>query len=213
LYSHCIRDPSKNLQELYQLFEKYARSEELHQHKVEFQRKPKDPPQSSRTWTRPTQPDSGWDKRNHQQVHNIANQHPARESTRRQEYPPKATATVQEEEATDGHSSCADSIACFTAKTARTQQGIVRRPRPPGTECPKHNQPTTRGSSRTHTITSNPTTMSKSSIHPTMLTSTIKRCRFYRHHLRITQILRTTTTPHEHPNKTSLNHLIAKSST
>jgi hypothetical protein len=30
LYSHCIRDPPKNLQELYQLFEKYARSEELH---------------------------------------------------------------------------------------------------------------------------------------------------------------------------------------
>jgi hypothetical protein len=30
LYSHCIRDPPKNLQEMYQLFEKYARSEELH---------------------------------------------------------------------------------------------------------------------------------------------------------------------------------------
>jgi hypothetical protein len=30
LYSHCIRDPPKNLQELYQLFEKYARSKELH---------------------------------------------------------------------------------------------------------------------------------------------------------------------------------------
>jgi hypothetical protein len=30
MYSHCIRDPPKNLQELYQLFEKYARSEELH---------------------------------------------------------------------------------------------------------------------------------------------------------------------------------------
>jgi hypothetical protein len=35
LYSHYIRDPPKNLQELYQLFEKYARSEELHQRKVE----------------------------------------------------------------------------------------------------------------------------------------------------------------------------------
>jgi hypothetical protein len=31
LYSHCIRDPPKNLQELFQLVEKYARSEELHQ--------------------------------------------------------------------------------------------------------------------------------------------------------------------------------------
>jgi hypothetical protein len=35
LYSHCIRYPPKNLQELYQLFEKYARSKELHQRKVE----------------------------------------------------------------------------------------------------------------------------------------------------------------------------------
>jgi hypothetical protein len=73
LYSHCITDPPKKLQELYQLFEKYARSEELHQRKVESQRKPKEPPQSSRTWTRPAQPDSGRDNRNHQQVHNIAN--------------------------------------------------------------------------------------------------------------------------------------------
>jgi hypothetical protein len=55
LYSHCIRDPPKNLQELYKFFEKYARSEELHRHKVESQRKPKDPPQSSITWTRPSQ--------------------------------------------------------------------------------------------------------------------------------------------------------------
>jgi hypothetical protein len=64
LYSHFIRDPPKNLQELYQLFEKYARSEELHQRKVESQRKPKDPPQCSRTWTRPSQSDSGRDSHN-----------------------------------------------------------------------------------------------------------------------------------------------------
>jgi hypothetical protein len=44
LYSHYIRDPPKNLQDLYQLFKKYARSEELHQRKVESQRKPKDLP-------------------------------------------------------------------------------------------------------------------------------------------------------------------------
>jgi hypothetical protein len=88
LYSHCIRDPPKNLQELYQLFEKYAKSEELHQRKVESQRKPKDAPQSSRTWTRTPQPDSGRDGRNQQQVHNIANQHPAGDAPRRQEYPP-----------------------------------------------------------------------------------------------------------------------------
>jgi hypothetical protein len=89
LYSHCIRNPPKNLQELYQLFEKYARSEELHQQKVESQRKPKDPPQYSRTWTRPSQPDSGLDSRSQQQVHNIANQHPAGETVRHQEYPPQ----------------------------------------------------------------------------------------------------------------------------
>jgi hypothetical protein len=89
LYSHCIRDPPRNLQELYQLFEKYARSEELHQRKVESQRKPKDPPQSSRTWTRPSQADSGRDGRGQQQVHKIANQHPAGEAPRRQEYPPQ----------------------------------------------------------------------------------------------------------------------------
>jgi hypothetical protein len=89
LYSHCIRDPPKNLQELYQLFEKYARSKELHQRKVESQRKPKYPPRSSRTWTRPSQPDSGRDSHSHQQVHNIAKQHPAGETTRRQEYPPQ----------------------------------------------------------------------------------------------------------------------------
>jgi hypothetical protein len=82
LYSHCIRDPPKNLQELYQLFEKYAKSEELHQRKVESQRKPKDAPQSSRTWTRTPQPDSGRDGRNQQQVHNIASQHPAADAPR-----------------------------------------------------------------------------------------------------------------------------------
>jgi hypothetical protein len=65
LYSHYIRDPPKNLQELYQLFEKYARSKELRQQKAESQRKPKDPQQSSRTWTRPSQPDSRRDSRSH----------------------------------------------------------------------------------------------------------------------------------------------------
>jgi hypothetical protein len=37
LYSHRIRDPPKNFPELYQLFEKYAKSEELHQRQVESQ--------------------------------------------------------------------------------------------------------------------------------------------------------------------------------
>jgi hypothetical protein len=73
----------------YQLFEKYARSEELHQRKVESQRKPKDPPQSSRTWVRPAQSDSDRDNHNQQQVHTIANQHPVGEPICRQEYPPQ----------------------------------------------------------------------------------------------------------------------------
>jgi hypothetical protein len=89
LYNHCIRDPPKNLQELYQLFKKYARSEELRQRKVESHKKPKDPLQSSRTWTRPSQPESGGDSRSQQQVHNIANLHPAGEAPRRQDYPPQ----------------------------------------------------------------------------------------------------------------------------
>jgi hypothetical protein len=73
---------------LYKQLKKYAKSEELHQRKVESQRKPKDAPQSSRTWTRTLQQDSGRDGRNQQQVHNIANQHPAADAPRRQEYPP-----------------------------------------------------------------------------------------------------------------------------
>jgi hypothetical protein len=87
LYSHCIRDPSKNLQELYQLFGKYARSEELHQRKIESQQKPKDTPQSSRTWVRPAQSEFGRPNRNQQQVNTIANPYPTGDIVRRQEYP------------------------------------------------------------------------------------------------------------------------------
>jgi hypothetical protein len=57
LYSHCIRDPLSNLKELYHLFKKYAHTEELHQRKVESQRKSKETPQSSTTWTRVPQQD------------------------------------------------------------------------------------------------------------------------------------------------------------
>jgi hypothetical protein len=125
LYNHCIRDPPKNLQELYQLFEKYARSEELHQRKVESQRKPKDPPQSSHTWTRPSQADSGRDGRSQQHLHNIANQHPAGEAPCRQEYPPRSAATELVVGVGDGRSSRADFTACSTVKTARTLQGTA----------------------------------------------------------------------------------------
>jgi hypothetical protein len=41
LYSHCIRDPPKNLQELYQLFEKYAKSESSTSAKLSLRGNPK----------------------------------------------------------------------------------------------------------------------------------------------------------------------------
>jgi hypothetical protein len=169
LYSHCIRDPPKNLQELYQLFEKYARSEELHQRKVQSQRKPKDPLQSSRTWTRPSQSDSGRDSRSQQQVHNIANQHPAGEAPRHQDYPPRVAAMAPVVGAEDGRSNRADFTACFTAKTARTQRGTAQKRRPPGTGCLGRNQPTTQGLSRTHinTTSHNHTTTAPPSIEST----------------------------------------------
>jgi hypothetical protein len=125
LYNHFIRDPPNNLQKLYQLFEKYAKSEELHQRKIESQRKPKDAPQSSRTWTRTPQPHSCQDGRNQQQVHNIANQHPAGEAPRRQEYPPRAAETELADGAGDVRNRRADFTACFTAKTAPTKPKTV----------------------------------------------------------------------------------------
>jgi hypothetical protein len=215
LYSHCIRDPPRNLQELYQLFEKYARSEELHQQKVESQRKPKDPPQSNRTWTRPSQPDSGRDSRSQQQVHNIANQHPAGETIRRQESPPKAATMSQEGEAGDGCNSRADSTTYFTVKTARTQQEIVRKRRPQRTGCPKHSQSTTNELSHTHTTTINNNLISTtSSTHPTTCTNTARKYKSShpRLHLRTTQINTTIITPKHQSRKTLPNNHIAESS-
>jgi hypothetical protein len=133
LYSHCIRDPPKNLQELYQLFEKYAKSEELHQRKVESQRKPKDAPQSSRTWTRTPQQDSGRDGRNQQQVHNIANQHPAAEAPRRQEYPPQGRGNGTRGRGRGVRSRHADSTISSMAKTAPTKPKTAQKRRPPKT--------------------------------------------------------------------------------
>jgi hypothetical protein len=209
LYSHCIRDPPKNLQELYQLFEKYARSEELHQRKVESQRKPKDPPQSSRTWTRPSQSDSGRDSRSQQQVHNITNQHPAGEAPRRQDYPSKAAAMARVFGVEDGHSSRVDFTTCFTAKTARTRRGTARKRRPPGTRCPEHNPPTTQELSPIHinTTSHNHTTTTPLSIH---LTTHINNTRRYKsYHLRsslrthISQTSTTQITPKHQRKKTS----------
>jgi hypothetical protein len=140
------------------LFEKYARSEELHQRKVKSQRKPKDPPQSSRTWTRPSQSDSSRDSRSQQQVHNIANQHPAGETPRCQDYPPRATAMARVVGAEDGRNSRADFTSCFTAKTARTQRGIAQNEGHQGQDVPgtTRRQPK---SCRTHISTPPPTTI------------------------------------------------------
>jgi hypothetical protein len=99
-------------------------------------------------------------------------------------------------EAGDRRSSCADSTACFMARTARTQQEIVQKRRPPVTGCPEHSRPTTRDSSHTHTTTNNNlTTTSTSSIHPTTRTSTVRKCKFFHLRLRITQIHTTIITP------------------
>jgi hypothetical protein len=198
LYSHCIREPPKNLQELYQLFEKYARSEELHQRKVESQRKPKDPPQSSQTWTRPSQSDSGRDNRSQQQVHNIANQHPAGEAARRQDYPPRAAAMARLAGVGDGCSSRTDITACFTVKAARTQRGIARKRRPPGTGCLGHNSPTTKELSRTHINTHHPQPYNHG--HAQHLPN-----HAYQHHQQVQVVPPPLPTPHQ-PNLHHQNH-------
>jgi hypothetical protein len=218
LYNHCIRDPPKNLQELYQLFEKYARSEELHQRKVESQRKPKDTPQSSRTWTRPSQADSGRDGRNQQQVHNIANQSPAGEAPRRQEYPPRAAETELAVGAGDARSSRADFTACSTAKTAPTLQEITQKRRQPETGWHERNQPTTLELSRTHT--SNPfshTTTAPLRTHRTTHTNITRRYKSYlphpHPHTSNSKTSTTTTIPRTQSKKTSPINRIVESFT
>jgi hypothetical protein len=215
LYSHCIRDPPKNLQELYQLFEKYARSEELHQRKVESQRKPKDTPQPSRTWTRTLQVDSGRDSRNQQQVHNIANQSPAGEAPRRQEYPPRVVETELAVGAGDARSSRADFTACSTAKTVPTLQETAQKRRQTETGWHERNQPTTLELSRTHT--SNPfshTTTTPLRTHHTTHTNITRRYKSYLPHPHPnSKTSTTTTTPKPQSKKTSLINRIAESFT
>jgi hypothetical protein len=211
LYSHCIRDPPKNLQELYQLFEKYAKSEELHQRKVESQRKPKDAPQSSRTWTRTPQPDSGRDGCNQQQVHNIAIQHPAGDAPRRQEYPPKAAEVELAVGAGDARSRRADFTVSSTAKTVPTKQKTALKRRPPETGWHGRNRPTTQGSS--HTLISNTlhhTSTPPPRIHRTTLTNTIRKYKSYLPHPHLhTSNNKTSPTPTPPSKKTSpINRIV-----
>jgi hypothetical protein len=213
LYSHCIRDPPKNLQELYQLFEKYAKSEELHQRKVESQRKPKDAPQSSRTWTRTPQPDSGRDNRNQQQVHNIANQHPAADAPRRQEYPPRVVETEPVVGVGGVRSRHADSTVFFMAKTASTKPKTAQKRRPPKTGWHGRSQPTTAELSRT--LISNPfhhTSTPPPRIHRTTHTNNTRKYKSYLlHPHRHTSNTRTSPTPTPQNKKTSPISRIAES--
>jgi hypothetical protein len=150
-------------------------------------------------------------------VHNIANQHPAGEAARRQEYPPQGRDNGTRGRGRDGRSNRADITACSMARIAHTQQGIAWKQRPPGTGCLKRNQPKTRGLSRTHstTTTHNHTTAATPNIHPTTHISTIRRYKLYhpRTRLLINQIHTTKITPKHQNNKTSPIIRIVESST
>jgi hypothetical protein len=214
LYSHYIRDPPKNLQELYQLFEKYAKSEELHQRKVESQRKPKDAPQTSRTWTRTPQQDFGRDGRSQQQVHNIANQHPAADAPRCQEYPPRAAETELAVGVGGVRSRRADSTVSSMAKTVPTKPKTAQKRRPPKTGWHGRSQPTTPGLSRT--LISNPlhpTSTPPPRTHRITHTNITRKYKSYLLHRHLhTSNIRTSLTPTPQNKKTSPISRIAESS-
>jgi hypothetical protein len=116
-------------------------------------------------------------------VHNIANQHPAGEAPRYQDYPPRAATMELVVGAEDGRSSRADFTACFTAKTAHTQQGTAQKRRPLETGCLGRNQPTTQELPRTHINNPhNHTTTAPLNIHLTTHTNTTRRYKSYLPH-------------------------------
>jgi hypothetical protein len=116
--------------------------------------------------------------------------------------------------ARDGGSSRADITAYFMAKTARTQQGIARKQRPPGTGCLGRSQPTIKELSHTPITTINHTTTSISSTHPIMHISIIRKYKssHLRLRLRITQTHTTKITHQRQSRKTSPISHIAESS-
>ena len=122
---------------------------------------------------------------------------------------------AREAGAKDGHNNHVDITACFMVKTARIQQGIARKQRPPGIECLGHYHPTTRELSRTHinTTTHNHTTTATLSIYPTTHIRTTKRYKSYhpRSRLRINQTYTTKITPKHQNKKTSPISRIAES--
>jgi hypothetical protein len=162
--------------------------------------------------------DSGRDDRNQQQVHNIANQNPAGEAPRRQEYPPRAAETKLVVGAGDAHSSRVDFTACSTAKTASTLQETAQKRRPPETGWHERNQPTTLELLCTHT--SNPlshTTTAPLRIHRTTHTNITRRYKSYlshpHPHTSNSKTSTTTTTPKPQSKKTSPISRIAESFT
>jgi hypothetical protein len=133
--------------------------------------------------------------------------------------PPRAAAMARVVGVEDGHSSRAGFIAYFTAKTARTRRGTVRKRRPPRTGCPGRNPPTTQELSPTHisTTSHNHTTMALLSTHLTTHTNTTRRYKSYllRSNLRtrISQTSTTQITPKHQSKKNSLISRIAESFT
>jgi hypothetical protein len=117
----------------------------------------------------------------------------------------------------DGRNNRADFTACFMAKTARIQQGIARKQRPPETGCLGHNQPTTKELSRTHinTTTHSHTITATPSIYPITHISTTRRYQSYhpRPRLRINQSHTTKITHQRRSKKTSPISRIVESST
>jgi hypothetical protein len=151
-------------------------------------------------------------------VHNIANQNPAGEAPRRQEYPPRATETELTVGAGDAHSSRADFTACSTAKTAPTLQEIAQKRRQPEIGWHERNQPTTLELSCTHT--SNPlshTTTAPLRTHRTTHTNITRRYKSYlphpHPHTSNSKTSTTTTTPKPQSKKTSPINRIAESFT
>jgi hypothetical protein len=138
-------------------------------------------------------------------VHNIANQHPAGDAPRRQEYPPRAAGTGLVVEAEDVRSRRADFTACSTAKTAPTKPETAQRRRPPETGWHGRNQPTTLELSLTHT--SNPlrhTSTAPLRIHHTTHTNTTRKYKSYLPHPHLhTSNNKTSTTPMPQSKRTS----------
>jgi hypothetical protein len=123
--------------------------------------------------------------------------------------PPRAAAMARVVGAGDRRNSRADFTAYFTARTARTQRGIARKRRPPGTGCLGHNPPITQGFSRTHinTASHNHTTTAPPSIYPTTHTNTTRRYKSYHPHSRLC-INQTSTTKHQNKTTSLISRIV-----